>query len=312
MINQLYLDEIGNAQYMFERSSKHHFALAEYNLGFLKEKNGNVEESIEYYIKASEDEDVEVSFHDIYHYDKRLEISKTFIICFTNLKLAEFYFVEKNFEESKKYFVKAFSKFDEEQENSKYKFRFRFYSNHDDCFLYLRSFILNFPLFNLKNQPNLSKDIIEKIRDYGLKFQSFESKEKDEKIEAKTNNINNKIKKCKINDALNSNKDGLNMFKVNQNHESIDGDFVIAEPQVLFDFILKKENLKNVFLNEIHDILDIMKKILYTPPYDILFGRLFIEKQNYEIKETSNRFIKDINDEFYEGLGLNEFKKAHS
>ena len=158
--------------------------------------------------------------------------------------------------------------------------------------------------FILKNQPNLSKDIIEKIHDCGLKLQSFESKEKDEKIEAKTNNINNNNKKYKIKDALYSNKDGLNMLEVNQNYESIDDDFVISEPQVLFDFILKKENLKNIFLNEIHDILDIMKKILYTPPYDILFSRLFIEKQNYE--------ITDINDEFYEGLGLNEFKKAHS
>ena len=56
LFNQIYLKHIGNAEYLYERSSKHNFSLAEYNLGYLKEKESNSKKSeekkelIEYYI----------------------------------------------------------------------------------------------------------------------------------------------------------------------------------------------------------------------------------------------------------------------
>lgn len=75
----------------------HNFALALYNLGYLKEKDNKTVESILYYLKASENEDMPLMFHNFHHVDKRLEISKTFVICLTNLKLVEYYFMSSNF-----------------------------------------------------------------------------------------------------------------------------------------------------------------------------------------------------------------------
>ena len=66
------------------------------------------------------------------------------------------------------------------------------------------------------------------------------------------------------------------------------------------------KNLKSIFIIEIRNILDIMKTIIYSPPYDILFGRLILEKQAQ--KEPVNKFKKDINELFYEGLAIDEFK----
>ena len=43
-----------------------------------------------------------------------------------------------------------------------------------------------------------------------------------------------------------------------------------------------------------------MKEILYTPPYYILFGRIYIIKP--KLKEEDKR--KDIDQNFYDGFGI--------
>ena len=91
LLCQFYLNKIDDAEYMFKKASKQKFAISEYNLGFLNESIEKVEESIEYYIKVSEDEDEPLMFHNIEHDDKRLEISKIFIIGLANLKLTEYF-----------------------------------------------------------------------------------------------------------------------------------------------------------------------------------------------------------------------------
>ncbi|KAK8892691.1 hypothetical protein M9Y10_029931 [Tritrichomonas musculus] len=117
LLNGIYFNNIENAEYMYLRSSKNKFAFAEFNLGYLKEKNGKIDDSIEHYLKASEYEDFPLIFHNRQHNDKRLEISKIFIMCFTNLKLTEYFFVQGNFIESKKYFVKSFAKLNNNNES---------------------------------------------------------------------------------------------------------------------------------------------------------------------------------------------------
>ena len=86
LINQFYLNEAGNAEYMFKRSSEHKFAIAEYNIGYLKEKEGNIEQAIDYYCSASDHINEKLVFHGLIQNDKRENISKIFIICLTNLK----------------------------------------------------------------------------------------------------------------------------------------------------------------------------------------------------------------------------------
>ncbi|KAK8838426.1 hypothetical protein M9Y10_033052 [Tritrichomonas musculus] len=104
---QFFLNNKVNAEYMYERSSKHRFALSEYNLGYLFENDGKTEESIEYYKRASVHVDEPLIFRKCECHDKRLEISKNFIICFTNLKLTKYYLIEQKYDKCKRYFKKA-------------------------------------------------------------------------------------------------------------------------------------------------------------------------------------------------------------
>lgn len=76
LLNQFYFNETENAKYFFEKASKNHFALAEYNLGHLEEKEGKIEKAIEFFIKASDDENEKLIFHNTKINDKRLKISK--------------------------------------------------------------------------------------------------------------------------------------------------------------------------------------------------------------------------------------------
>ena len=82
-----------------------------------------------------------------------------FIICYTNIKLASHFLSNGNIKEAKKYFIKAFAKLKLNDKNSIYNFHFRFKNEiKNDDFLYLKKFILCFPLFNLKNQSNVEID----------------------------------------------------------------------------------------------------------------------------------------------------------
>ncbi|KAK8882523.1 hypothetical protein M9Y10_045165 [Tritrichomonas musculus] len=88
---QFYSNEIGNAQYLFEKASKSNFALSEFNLGYIYEGTWKNEESIEHCNKASDLENELIIFRNQKIEDGRLEISKSFIICYTNLKLSLYY-----------------------------------------------------------------------------------------------------------------------------------------------------------------------------------------------------------------------------
>ncbi|KAK8872238.1 hypothetical protein M9Y10_008004 [Tritrichomonas musculus] len=146
--NQYYLDNRQDAEYFYQRSSRNNFALAFYNLAHLYEEyDNNIDLSIENYIKASENEDSPLLFRGNTYNDKRLEISKTFIICFTNLKLTNYFFSKLNYEEAKKYFVKVFAKLGKFQFNVPHRVDKNYFS-------YMKKLILHNPLFNLDNQAN--------------------------------------------------------------------------------------------------------------------------------------------------------------
>ncbi|KAK8865333.1 hypothetical protein M9Y10_010874 [Tritrichomonas musculus] len=273
LLNELYFNKIYDAQHMYERSSEHHFALAEYNLGHMFEKDNKIEESINFYKKASEDEDVKLIFQNHKHYDKKLEISKTFIICFTNLKLTEYYLSLENYEESRKYFIKAFNKL---LSNETYQFLFKFDSNeNDNLFSYLKSFLLGFPLFNIANQPYLN-----------LNYST--------NINRKESTIKNKLakNKCEI----------IESCLINENNKREEKEF--ENPGKLFDFAISNKKIKDIFITEIKEIIQSMKTMLYTPPYNILFGRMSLKRQLPKKKKKIYSFQKEINELFYEGFSL--------
>lgn len=267
LLNEFYFNNMEEAEYMYSKSSKKHFALAEYNLGHMKEKEGKLKESIEFYINASNDEYQNLVFLGKIHNDKRLKISIKFVICFTNLKLTKYYFLNGNYDESKKYFIKAFTKLKMNDEKSSYKFRFYFSFHQNKLFSYLKAFILKFPEFNLLNQPNIDIKLKDKILN-----------------EIKTEN---KLRIDVQNDKLISQKNASNINET-----------FFENPVILFDAVMKNEYLKDIFICEIQDILDLMNEVSYTPPYSILFGRIYIGKP-----KTKNICPKNIDKSFYEGFG---------
>ena len=269
LFNQFFLNDIEKAKYMYKRSSEHKFALADFNLGLLAEKENDLKKSIEYYIKASDNENEPLIFHQYKHIDKRLEISKIFIICLTNLKLVDFYFKQSKNDEAKKYFIKAFNNL---QLDESYKFKFEFINNR---FSYLKTFILNHPIFNLKNQPNLN-----------LKDSQIDLKEKkDTKSSSTFMDVDIKFKQDMI------------QIKSNEKQNSY------KEPGDLFDIVISKNELKQCFIEDLKDIIDEMIEILFTPPYLILFGRISLVKQEPKQNVELNSEQKLLNNSFYEGFG---------
>lgn len=45
-----------------------------------------------------------------------------------------------------------------------------------------------------------------------------------------------------------------------------------------------------------------MRKILYMPPYSILFGHISLDKPKLEKNKDDNKFKKNIDNYFYDGF----------
>ena len=297
LFNQFYINNIKFAQYMYERSSKHNFALAQYNLGYLCEIDNKPEQSIQHYINASNNQDAPLIFHNRVFSDSRLDISKMFIICFTNLKLVDFYLLKQDYEESRKYFIRSLAKLKIIDSNAPYKFHFLFDRNSPkESFSYLESFILNFPLFNLNKKDQVVND---KKQSDDSNNDDFKEGEKTEFQKKKDNLIIEKMKK---------NSDSDDFYYPNDFHSEInDEDLIFDDPDKLFDFFYPNNELRNIFHLEIQKIIRIMKEIIYTPPYAILLGRINIEKT--EINVIDERVL--INELFYEGFDHIELQYDH-
>ena len=65
---------------------------------------------------------------------------------------------------------------------------------------------------------------------------------------------------------------------------------------------MKSDYIKNMFLNQINDIIQTMKSILYQEPYSILFGRISIGKSSNQKKYNHFPLSKNIDNDFYDGF----------
>ena len=304
LLHQFFLGNNEYAEHMYQRSSEHHFALAEYNLGYLREKENKIKDAIDYYIKASEDEDIQINFHGVVYKDKRLEISKMFIICMTNLKLVD-YFFQSNLKDAKYYFIKAFSKLKIDERDSNYSFHFQ--AQNDDpkkFFKYIKDFIINFPLFNF-SKTNAKEKFVKIQLQLNQNIIYLPKNMKDEvdlipvKGEVNKNLVNHPaiISKKIINESTVQIEQADKLLKIE----------TFEDPGELFDFVVRSPEITKFFIEEIKDIINMMHSSLYTRPYNILFGRINIEKP--KPKQEIHHKLNDINELFYRGFDIDEFKK---
>ena len=322
LLNQFYFNDILKAEHFYKRASEHSFCLTEYNLGYMKEKEEKQKESIDFYLKASSHEDEKLTFQGQSHFDERLEISKTFVICLANLKLARYYLMESDNEKSRKYFIKSLTKIHLETESQNYQFRFQFNKNESkNIFSYLKTFILFYPLFNLENQP--FQEIQDFINDLRLELNNekslkddFKKYETNESMHKKVFQFDDLIKQFQyedMNEIIKKEKNDisdyhqLTNFDFNEQEEIIiESKLIFYDPGELFDFVFENDEYKKEFIVEISKIIETMEKILYMPPYPILLGRLNANRQKIKQKQyVCYPYMKEVNEIFYEGFEIN-------
>ena len=213
LLNQFFLNDIKKAEYMYQRSSEHQFAIAEYNLGYLKEKEGQIDQSINYYKNVSEHEDVPLVFHGNVFYDKRLFISTQFIICLADFKLTSHFLSQSNFEEAKKYFIKSFPEKEEDNEEEEEEY------DENDVFIH------NYPFyFKLHYEMNRS----EENHTEAFKPMKTNKSDSDSDEDNVKENSNKKLYKQKLNEAekhkFDKEKEKLNDEKTDSYSDSDEDD----------------------------------------------------------------------------------------
>lgn len=95
------------------------------------------------------------------------------------------------------------------------------------------------------------------------------------------------IKENQMIEKKQSFKDDKNMTLIEE-----DENVIILDPDGFFGYAIKDSKL---FIKTVYEIIIKMSKVLFTPPYQILFGRIKITEKKY--------ILRDINHSFYEGIG---------
>lgn len=256
LFRELVLNWNGDVEYFYEKAAKQGFALAEFNLGRLKEKEENIDDAIQFYIRASDNENNPLVFKGKEIHDERFQLSKTFIICVTNLKLSLF-FIKSDHSNAQKYFTRAFSTI-----INIYKQNFRFDSNNnDDVYSYIKDFILGFPLFSTPR--SLNKINIKEVHDF-IQREIFDKMDQKQNKEKKNETIlDSEILSIEAQKIIDK--------ECKTEHKNETKSEIIDNPDDLFIHALKNEDL---LIRTISSIIDKMNTILFTPPYSILFSRI--------------------------------------
>ena len=133
----------------------------------------------------------------------------------------------------------------------------------------------------------------------------FEKSCLTDQIKSKKCNFSN-FKKIKLNEIeikCNNNKELL-LKSVGANYQQDKSEIKIIiknDPEKQFYDIIENEPNKSFFIQKIKNVISLMKNILYTPPYYILFGRIIINDPSLKIPDKK---AQNINDDFYEGFGI--------
>ena len=279
---------IKNAKYIYKKAAKDKFPLAEFNYAHMLEENGKKDKAIKYLELASEHEKEPFIFHGKEMSDKRLNVSISFAILYADCKLF-LEFSESNSEKAEKYFIKIISKLQNEREI---------------CFFpYIRDLFLDLPYLtdenNINNNNYDSKDNNNAISidfDNIKNNNNYDSKDNNKAISIDFDNIENNNKELAKFMKINSKLVEKESYKIESKKLSK------TDPKKLFADMYENELKKELFIQKIKKVLLIMKDILYTPPYYILFGRININNPSSNIKRHQKPKIQEINDIFYEGF----------
>lgn len=312
------LDSTKDAKKMFEQNSNHKFSLTEFNIAHIYEEENKEMESINHYINAVMYENEKLKLYDKCIHDERLDISKIFIIHFTNLKLFKYYFNE-NEEYALKYLIGAIFKplFKLVFASTKHSFAFHLSRSEID----FQDFILLYPLFDLKHQKDQDNHLLNS-------WEKINSKENIKEIillDEMTSHDNNDNKmfdmqKHETNELMNEIKKIFNFYNVDQNYK-ITGDFIENNYRILqiksndddiiryLKFPLK---LYEIFLtmikektNKIDETIEELYSIIFSEPYSILFGRIRINfNATKKVIETPTQSLNSINELFYQSFDI--------
>lgn len=257
---QFFLNEdIEKVEDIFIKPAKKKFPLAEYNLGYIYEKKGDYNKSIKYYIRASKHENNKIIFHSNEITDKRLRISISFIILYTDLKLLRYFLLSDNKDKSKYYFSKIIEKFDAICFKNLLEIQIE---KNENIFIYIRELIFNFFLFDIKNY-NFQSEVNQKQSEF-MQIQN-------------TFLINDQFADSILDNYINDILNGKN-------------------PTQFFEIIIENKFYVSQFLKMLQDLIDFISLILYDKPYIILFGKFPIDKKfdlSYTTKMKVNHFFYD-------------------
>lgn len=300
---------------MYEKASKHHFSFSEFNLGRIKEIQGNIDESIEHFKKASEYENEILIFRNQITDDRRLEISKSYITSFTNFKLFHYYKqidVKLSYDFLLNALFRPIFKLLFMMKSKSFTFVFETTQINDALIVTnLKDFILNFPLFLINNsknsstcwsiQENQANENVEISLLAHINNRKENSKKNDEKKKKSTDDdqktiFNTQLIEEKIRDIFGyMNKQNQYQiistclenncikFLIQTKRNNVTRELKIHKDLININF----NSINN--LNDINEVIEKMGKILFEPPYLILFGRIEIHK----------RIDKNLDETFY-------------
>lgn len=310
---------------LFTSSPQEKFALSFFIRSIIHDKDGEEERCISFLNKASDLENEQLSFKDYAIYDERLDISKSFILSYSNLKLYK-YHLSKNIEVSIIFFLKSLFRplFRLLFQTKKKSYSFTFQTTYDKEVLIitnLKDFILNNPLYHLNSKSFTGWKIIDQKENIELKIQiNGETKKKSVKLIKNSKNYiientnyiqNNFIEDCtidqykdKIVDIFNYMNNANKFELINSNDIQRNNNIIKIKRKGFDDFRYLKypKCLSKILLNTlksdsqlIQEILEDMKKFLFNKPYQILFGRMPIPKDIPKIPEINQVFYTALN-----------------
>lgn len=257
---------------LYENASRYNFPLAFYNLGHMEERN-DFKKAIEYYEKASKYEDEPLKYNGEIIQDEVYDLSKVFIMCLTNLKLAHYYLsIPEHQNVSRNYFILALAKLINNCKDKYNQFQIAFDENSPKNPIF-DSYIENF-IFNTSNFGYLIEN--PKIRKINIMN------------EYNTLNFVHQMNQIKNNDKV------LVDYLIDNEEPRIE---IIDDAGAYFDRAINNTIL---FGTQLNSIIKKMQTILHTPPYNILFGRIKIRKT-----EKIHKVVQNINQNFYNGFDIN-------
>lgn len=300
---QYHLNQIEKARYNYQRSSQNNFDLAHFNLARLYELEDKKEDSIKHYNETLKCKNELMIFRGKVFYDKRIELSRVIINCYTNLKIMVYnmpenqkykqilgHFLDSNLIEAvfRPLFKLLF------QSNSK-SYRFVIKENFSN----LKNFFLQFPLFSFDDSCNQSMQ-----KDWEILKQDASSKSQIIKIIIQYEVDIKKSMKNKFNKSIELSEETDLLNPINSSlYEQIKTIFnELNERENAFDFIEKDELNENSKINEIrfiskqdkiirsiyfpecfirsflrqniNETIDLFAEKYFSKPYFVLFGRI--------------------------------------